>query len=63
MDAISATVLGGTALAGGRAEPGDGTNYRRLRIVFLADEMVMMGVVDLADGDIKGVVIVSLWSS
>ena len=58
MDAIGATVLGGTALAGGRGRV-TGSIIGAFVIVFLADGMVMMGVSDFWQMVIKGVVIVT----
>ena len=58
MDAIGATVLGGTALAGGRGRV-SGSIIGAFVIVFLADGMVMMGVSDFWQMVIKGVVIVT----
>ena len=56
--AIGATVLGGTALAGGRGRV-TGSIIGAFVIVFLADGMVMMGVSDFWQMVIKGVVIVT----
>ena len=53
MDAIGATVLGGTALAGGRGRV-TGSIIGAFVIVFLADGMVMMGVSDFWQMVIKG---------
>ncbi len=58
MDAIGATVLGGTALAGGRGRV-SGSIIGAFVIVFLADGMVMMGVSDFWQMVIKGLVIVT----
>lgn len=58
MDAIGATVLGGTALAGGRGRVA-GSIIGAFVIVFLADGMVMMGVSDFWQMVIKGLVIIS----
>ncbi|WP_313124033.1 ABC transporter permease subunit [Pseudescherichia sp.] len=58
MDAIGATVLGGTALAGGRGRV-SGSIIGAFVIVFLADGMVMMGVGDFWQMVIKGLVIVT----
>ena len=57
MDAIGATVLGGTALAGGRGRV-TGSIIGAFVIVFLADGMVMMGVSDFWQMVIKGIVII-----
>ena len=58
MDAIGATVLGGTALAGGRGRV-SGSIIGAFVIVFLADGMVMMGGSDFWQMVIKGLVIVT----
>lgn len=55
---LAATVLGGTALAGGRGRV-SGSIIGAFVIVFLADGMVMMGVSDFWQMVIKGVVIVT----
>lgn len=53
MDAIGATVLGGTALAGGRGRV-TGSIIGAFVIVFLADGMVMMGVSDFWQVVLRG---------
>lgn len=58
MDAIGATVLGGSALSGGRGRV-SGSIIGAFVIVFLADGMVMMGVSDFWQMVIKGLVIVT----
>ena len=58
MDAIGATALGGTSLAGGRGKV-LGSIIGAFVIVFLADGMVMMGVSNFWQMVIKGLVIIS----
>ena len=58
MDAIGATVLGGTALSGGRGRV-FGSIIGAFVIVFLADGLVMMGVSEFWQMVIKGLVIVT----
>ncbi|WAT10000.1 ABC transporter permease [Rouxiella badensis] len=58
MDAIGATVLGGTALAGGRGRV-FGSIIGAFVIVFLADGLVMLGVSEFWQMVIKGLVIVT----
>ncbi len=58
MDAIGATALGGTSLAGGRGKV-LGSIIGAFVIVFLADGMVMMGVNNFWQMVIKGLVIVA----
>ncbi len=58
MDAIGATALGGTSLAGGRGKV-LGSIIGAFVIVFLADGMVMMGVNNFWQMVIKGIVIVT----
>ncbi|MEG7459545.1 ABC transporter permease [Serratia marcescens] len=58
MDAIGATVLGGTALSGGRGRV-FGSLIGAFVIVFLADGLVMMGVSEFWQMVIKGLVIVT----
>ncbi len=58
MDAIGATALGGTSLAGGRGKV-LGSIIGAFVIVFLADGMVMMGVSNFWQMVIKGIVIIA----
>ena len=58
MDAIGATALGGTSLAGGRGKI-TGSIIGAFVIVFLADGMVMMGVSNFWQMMIKGIVIIA----
>ena len=58
MDAIGATALGGTSLAGGRGKV-LGSIIGAFVIVFLADGMVMMGVSNFWQMVIKGLVIIA----
>lgn len=58
MDAIGATVLGGTALSGGRGRI-FGSIIGAFVIVFLADGLVMLGISEFWQMVIKGIVIVS----
>ena len=58
MDAIGATALGGTSLAGGRGKV-LGSIIGAFVIVFLADGMVMMGVSNFWQMVIKGLVIIT----